>query len=69
MWPDFFCVGIGEKGSGYPSIEILCDRIARNWWVLTSTDELVCGLAMRENVASYTMSEPQSDFTHYIDSW
>jgi len=26
---------VGGKGSGYSSIEILCDRIARNWRVLT----------------------------------
>jgi len=26
---------VREKGSGYPSIEILCDRITRNWRVLT----------------------------------
>ena len=38
VWPDcffFFCVWVGKKGSGNSSIEILCDRIARNWWVLT----------------------------------
>ena len=27
----FFCVWVGKKGSGNPSIEILCDKIARNW--------------------------------------
>ena len=39
----FLCVWVGKKGSGKPSIEILCDRIARNWRVneaLTSWIEL-----------------------------
>jgi len=33
-WPHcflFFCVGVGGKGSDYPSIQIPCDRITRNW--------------------------------------
>ena len=30
----FLCVWVGKKGSGNPSVEILCDRIARNWRVL-----------------------------------
>ena len=42
-WPDHFfpCVGLGGKGSGYPSIEILCNRIARNWQVLMSCKDLL----------------------------